>query len=51
MVQSDDQLAHRCRQCLIQLSGFQQDFFDNDMEAIKAYASTLMHGILKMMNK
>ncbi|KAI8889382.1 hypothetical protein K501DRAFT_320347 [Backusella circina FSU 941] len=50
MIQSDDQLAHRCRQCLIQLSGFQQDFFNNEPEAIKAYATTLMHGILKMMN-
>jgi hypothetical protein len=51
LVQVDDALGHRCRQCLIQLSGFQQDFFNNNQEIIKSYATTMIHGIRKMMNE
>ncbi|KAI9022740.1 armadillo-type protein [Phycomyces nitens] len=50
LVQTDDVLSHRCRQCLVQLSGFQEYFFSHDSAAVKAYATTLMHGTLKMMN-
>ncbi|CEP08479.1 hypothetical protein, partial, partial [Parasitella parasitica] len=49
LVQDDDALGHRCRQCLIQLAGFQQDFFGDNPETIQAYASTMIHGIRKMM--
>ncbi|RCH80002.1 Exportin-4, partial [Rhizopus stolonifer] len=48
LVQDEDALGHRCRQCLIQLAGFQQDFFNNNSELIKSYATTLIHGIRKM---
>lgn len=48
LVQDEDALGHRCRQCLIQLAGFQHDFFDNNAELIKSYATTLVHGIQKM---
>ncbi|KAI8377732.1 armadillo-type protein [Radiomyces spectabilis] len=48
VVQADEQLAHRCRQCLVQLAGFKQEFFNNDTAAIKNYATTMVHGILKM---
>ncbi|EPB86259.1 hypothetical protein HMPREF1544_06987 [Mucor circinelloides 1006PhL] len=49
LVQDDDALGHRCRQCLIQLAGFQQDFFGDNQETIQAYATTMIHGIRKMM--
>ncbi|KAI8646967.1 armadillo-type protein [Parasitella parasitica] len=49
LVQDDDALGHRCRQCLIQLAGFQQDFFGDNAETIQSYASTMIHGIRKMM--
>ncbi|KAG1159659.1 hypothetical protein G6F37_004686 [Rhizopus arrhizus] len=50
IVKDDDALGHRCRQCLIQLSGFKQDFFNNDTNIIKTYAETMIHGIRQMIN-
>lgn len=47
----DEVLDHRCRQCLIQLAGFKEDFFDNQQDTIKSYATAMVHGILKMMNE
>ncbi|OBZ88181.1 Exportin-4 [Choanephora cucurbitarum] len=48
LVQDEDALGHRCRQCLIQLAGFQQDFFSNNHEQIKSYTTTMIHGVRKM---
>ncbi|KAG1473236.1 hypothetical protein G6F56_001072 [Rhizopus delemar] len=50
VVKEDDALGHRCRQCLIQLSGFKSDFFNNDVDKIRAYAETMIHGIRQMIN-
>lgn len=50
LVKDDDVLGHRCRQCLIQLSGFQEDFFRNDKAIITPYATTMIHGIRQMMS-
>ncbi|KAL1930141.1 hypothetical protein VTP01DRAFT_1295 [Rhizomucor pusillus] len=49
LVQTDDVLGHRCRQCLVQLAGFKNDYFDNDVNAIREYARTMVIGALKMM--
>ncbi|CAO3659151.1 unnamed protein product [Rhizopus microsporus] len=49
-VKDDDVLGHRCRQCLIQLSGFKPDFFDNDTHMIRTYAETMIHGVRKMLS-
>ncbi|CDS07016.1 hypothetical protein LRAMOSA09539 [Lichtheimia ramosa] len=49
MVQNDDTLGHRCRQCLIQLAGFTNDFFNNDINATRQYATTMVHGVLRLM--
>lgn len=50
-VKDDDVLGHRCRQCLIQLSGFKPDFFDNDTHMIRTYAETMIHGVRKMLSE
>ncbi|KAI9273596.1 armadillo-type protein [Sporodiniella umbellata] len=50
IVKDDDILGHRCRQCLIQLSGFRSDFFNQDIGIIRAYAETMIHGIRQMIN-
>lgn len=44
-------LSHRCRQCLLQLAGFKDEYFDNDINAIRIYAGTMVNGILKMMKE
>ncbi|KAI8985067.1 armadillo-type protein [Pilobolus umbonatus] len=51
LIQEDDVSGHRCRQCLIQLSGFQKEFFMDNTNVIKSYATTMIHGIRKMMNE
>ncbi|KAI9307138.1 armadillo-type protein [Cunninghamella echinulata] len=50
LTQNDESLSHRCLQCLIKLSGIKEDFFNNDKEVIKSYSSTMIHGILKLVN-
>ncbi|KAI9483543.1 MAG: armadillo-type protein [Benjaminiella poitrasii] len=50
LVQDEDVLGHRCRQCLIQLAGFQQDFFNDSAEMIQSYATAMIHGIRKMIS-
>ncbi|KAG0179452.1 Exportin-4 [Apophysomyces sp. BC1034] len=50
LVQSDDVLGHRCRQCLVQLAGFKEDFFDHDSSAVQNYANTMIHGTLKVVS-
>ncbi|KAI8147321.1 armadillo-type protein [Fennellomyces sp. T-0311] len=48
LIQTDDTLSHRCRQCLIQMAGFGEDFFDNDINRAKQYATTFIHGTSQM---
>ncbi|KAI8090033.1 armadillo-type protein [Halteromyces radiatus] len=50
LVKTDDALSYRCLQCLIKLAGLKEDFFNQDGNAIKSYATTVIHGIMKMMN-
>lgn len=51
MVQNDDTLGHRCRQILIQLAGFTNEFFNNDINATRQYATTMVHGVLRLMTE
>ncbi|KAF7720629.1 Exportin-4, partial [Apophysomyces ossiformis] len=50
LVRSDDVLGHRCRQCLVQLAGFKQEFFNHDQNLIRAYTETMIHGTLKIVS-
>ncbi|KAI9318087.1 armadillo-type protein [Dichotomocladium elegans] len=50
LVQNDDVLGHRCRQCLVQLAGFTHEFFNNDPNTTKLYATTMVQGILRLMS-
>ncbi|RUP44505.1 hypothetical protein BC936DRAFT_149360 [Jimgerdemannia flammicorona] len=49
LVQDDTAMSHRCRQCLVQLSGIKSDLFENEQTA-KEYAGMMMHGLLRLMN-
>ncbi|ORX55719.1 hypothetical protein DM01DRAFT_1345196 [Hesseltinella vesiculosa] len=51
VVQDHTVLGHRCLQCLIRLAGLQEDFFEHDQQAVQRYATTMMHGIVKMMHR
>ncbi|KAG2212895.1 hypothetical protein INT45_007411 [Circinella minor] len=51
LIQTDDVLSHRCRQCLIQMAGFNEEFFDNDVNRAKQYAATFIHGTAQMMGE
>jgi hypothetical protein len=51
LLQNDDRLAHRLRQCLIQLSGQNEKFFDHNHEAVVEYVNAIVHGLLKCLNK
>ncbi|CAO3661292.1 unnamed protein product [Umbelopsis ramanniana] len=50
IVQHDDRLGHRLRQCLIQLSGQNEKFFDHEHEAIVEYANAMILGLQKCIN-
>ncbi|KAG2175589.1 hypothetical protein INT43_001236, partial [Umbelopsis isabellina] len=50
LVQSDERLAHRLRQCLIQLSGQSPKFFENNQEAMNDYINAMVQGIVKCLN-
>ncbi|KAM3588533.1 hypothetical protein VKS41_000976 [Umbelopsis sp. WA50703] len=50
LLQSDDRLAHRLRQCLIQLSGQSPKFFDNNQVAMTDYINAMIQGIVKCLN-
>ncbi|CAO3672042.1 unnamed protein product [Umbelopsis vinacea] len=50
LLQNDDRLAHRLRQCLIQLSGQNEKFFDHNHEAVVEYVNAMVHGLLKCLN-
>ncbi|KAH8550240.1 armadillo-type protein [Umbelopsis sp. PMI_123] len=50
VVQHDDRLAHRLRQCLIQLSGQNEKFFEHKHEAIVEYANAMILGLQKCLN-
>ncbi|RUS18081.1 hypothetical protein BC937DRAFT_89166 [Endogone sp. FLAS-F59071] len=49
LAQEDTVMSHRCRQCLIQLSGLKGELFESD-HAAKEYAGIMMHGLLKLIN-
>lgn len=51
LLQSDDRLAHRLRQCLIQLSGQSPKFFENNQEAMNDYINAMVQGIVKCLNE
>ncbi|CAO3646105.1 unnamed protein product [Cunninghamella blakesleeana] len=50
LTQNNEELSYHCLQCLVKLSGIKEDFFNNDKEVIKGYSSTMIHGILKLVN-
>ncbi|KAI9271756.1 armadillo-type protein [Phascolomyces articulosus] len=51
LIQTDDVLGHRCRQCLVQMAGFNEEFFDHDINRAKQYATTFIHGTAQMMGE
>ncbi|CAG8499703.1 5021_t:CDS:10 [Ambispora leptoticha] len=48
-VQESEMLAHRTRQCLIQLSGLRIEIFENETQ-IKEYMSIIIRGIMSFIN-